>query len=174
MKKIFESIKDFIYDSIDYLIMISIIGIVVLVIGWRINILFAEKPLDKSVSNIDKVEKNIDNENNVEDTEEDEADLTEDKVESPELEESGNTTSTDEDDVSQNITQNEEIIKVVIPAGSLPSKIGDILENSGLVSDKTEFISKSQEMNLDTKLKSGNYDIQIGTSLENIVKIIAK
>ena len=57
MKNIFEDIKDFIYDSIDYLIMITIIGVVILVIGWRINILFTEKPLSDSMISLDEVEK---------------------------------------------------------------------------------------------------------------------
>lgn len=144
MKKFFESIKDFIYDSVDYLIMITIIGIVVVVIGWRINILFEEKPLE-------------DNEVSVGERENDD-DYDEDIGEG----ENSDTLATG------------EIVTVTIPSGSLSSKIGDILVDQGLVSSREEFVAKSQEMNLDTKLKSGSFEIEAGTSLENIIKIIAK
>ena len=39
---------------------------------------------------------------------------------------------------------------------------------------KTDFVQKAQELKkLDTKLKSGDYDIKIGSSVEDIVKLIA-
>lgn len=171
MKRFFESIKDFIYDSIDYLIMILIVGAVVFVIGWRINILFSEKPLDPTLSTIDEIESDndeeqypVDENNNIETPyEEDEVDAEADEVDSEE-----------DAYISTDNEENGETINIVIPPGSLPSKIGDILQSNGLVSNKAEFVSKSQEMNLDTKLKSGTFNIKIGTSLENIVKIISK
>lgn len=173
MKKIFESIKDLIYDSIDYLIMISIIGIVVFVIGWRINILFAEKPADEPVSNVDLAEENRDHESTAVNDDEDIEVPADDESTSPSPQEVDEP-EVDDESTPSNIANEGEIVKVVIPAGSLPSKIGDILVQGGLVSNRSDFISKSQELNLDTKLKSGNYDIELGTSIENIIKIIAK
>lgn len=180
MKNFLESIKDFIYDSIDYIIMFSIIGIVVMVIGWRLNILFDDQSSDKPVASGDKVETTLDNEDTVEDNTDnaepenntEEKDTTEEKDNADDIDNSDE--ETDIPPTSPDIAENGEIIKVVIPAGSLPSKIGDILESNGLVSSKKDFVLKSQEMNLDTKLKSGNYDIEVGTSIESIVEIIAK
>lgn len=146
MKKFFEAVKDFIYDSVDYLIMITIIAIVVVVIGWRINILFKDRSIEENQITIDEREENN------ESAEKDNTD-------------SAETESTDP-------LNTGEIVEVVIPPGSLPSKIGEILVEKNLVETSEEFISKSQEMNLDTKFKSGNYDIENGTSLENIIKIL--
>lgn len=179
MKKLFESIKDFLYDSVDYLIMISIIGIVVFIIGWRINILFADKPLDEPLANLNEIEENSDNRDEMGNIDEKSNLATNDDLENSDLEEDVDISPNHEETTSPNIVEtdiskNDNIIKITIPAGSLPSKIGTILESNGLVSSKADFISKSQEMNLDTKLKSGNYDIVVGTSLENIVKLIAK
>ncbi len=142
MKKFFENIRDFIYDSVDYLIMITIIAIVVLVIGWRIGVLFEERPMEETQATVEGREENSD----------------------------------DGQSENENTDPSKEgkIVEVVIPPGSLPSKIGEILVENDLVATSEEFISKSQEMNLDTKFKSGNYDIELGTSLENIIKIIAE
>lgn len=68
----------------------------------------------------------------------------------------------------------DTIVQISIPEGSLPSRIGSILEESGLISSSADFIEKSQEMKLDTKLRSGEYEIQTGSSMEEIVKIISR
>lgn len=168
MKRFFEFLKDMLYDSIDYLIMISVVAIVVVVIGWRISILFAEKPIETPVVSI---------ENREEETENNEMDpnIDGESVESEESSADSESAETEETTgENQEIAPRGQVIEIVIPSGSLPSKIGDILASNGLVSSKNDFVTKSQEMNLDTKLKSGNFSIEVGTSLENIVKIIAK
>lgn len=133
MDKIFETIKDFIYDSVDYLIMIVIIGLLALVIGWRVNILFVDQPSDDPIASTEQSLDNIDE---------------------------------DKDD--------SETINVDIPEGSLPSAIGDILEEHKLVSSSEEFIAKSRDMDMDTKLRSGSFNIEMGASLEDIIHIIAQ
>ena len=60
MKNFLEGIKDMLYDSIDYIIMIGIIGIVVLVIGWRLDLLFAKDALDVPPKNDVVIEDNED------------------------------------------------------------------------------------------------------------------
>lgn len=144
MRRILEGIKDLIYDSIDYIIMLCIIGLVVVVIGWRLDILFTDDLTDNPV---------VDIENNKD------------------------TTQNNPDNIkknTKNLSNTSDIVKVIIPTGSLPSKIASILEAKGLISSTSDFIEKSEEMNLDTKLKSGNYEIKQGSNLKEIVEIIAK
>lgn len=174
MKKFFEGLKDFLYDSVDYIIMIGIVGIVVLVIAWRLDLLFAKDALDVPPKN-NIVENNKDNENNKPDSIDDNQEQTDNKpTDSAQDNNSGNndTETPPQDSSNQNQSNDGKIVKITIPSGSLPSKIGSILESNGLVS-KTDFVQKAQELNLDTKLKSGDYEIKVGTSVEEIVKLIA-
>lgn len=167
MKKFLESIKDLIYDSIDYIIMFCIIGLVVVVIGWRLDILFADDLTDMPVSNVEE------NTDQVEDNEDSDLDSTENNEDiATESDKNDQTSESDED--NENTPSDTDIVQVIIPQGSLPSNIGSILESKGLISSKSDFIEKSQAMNLDTKLKSGDYEIKQGSTLEEIVKMIAK
>lgn len=158
MKRFFDAIRDFIYDSIDYLIMFIIIGLVVFVIGWRINILFAEKPIDTAgPSKIESEEDNNIDENQGE----------EDQVE-------GEDTQEEDEEEDSNSTDQEDMVEVTIPSGSLSTDIGAILVGQGLIEDKQDFVDRSQSMGLDTKLKSGSFQIQSGSSLEEIIQIISR
>lgn len=174
MNKITEKIKDILYDSFDYVVMLAIVGIVVAIIGWRLDILFAkdveeaggknevvvigpekeihnneEEPIENEDENED-VDENVDENNN------------EDEVETP-IGEPVETPAT-----------SGEIKKVTIPAGSLPGKIGSILAENGLIENSKDFIAKAVELKLDTKLKSGTFSIPVGSSYEEILNIITK
>ncbi|MFA5577235.1 MAG: hypothetical protein WCZ27_05650 [Tissierellaceae bacterium] len=169
MKNFYENIKDFIYDFIDYIIMIGIVGIVILVIGWRLELLFAKDALDIPDHNTVIVHGNRDyEEDHVEPDPEpeiaDPEDSQEATVDEPPIEDIPLDTSPVEG----------RVVKITVPPGSLPSSIGDILERNGLVASRSEFVEKSQELNLDTKLKSGNFEIKFGSPVEDIVRIIAK
>ncbi len=184
MKNFLEGIKDMLYDSIDYIIMIGIIGIVVFVIGWRLDLLFAKDASDVPSKNDIIVEDNKDNKD-IKDNEDKKPDSTIDNQDQM-AEEKPNNETQDENpndkDIVESTPENPDndskeptdgkIVKITIPAGSLPSKIGSILESNGLAS-KTEFVQKAQELKLDTKLKSGDYEIKTGSSIEDIVKLIA-
>ena len=74
----------------------------------------------------------------------------------------------------ENKPDDSSIVKVNIPSGSLPGKIGIILEEKGLIASKDDFVEKSQELKLDTKLRSGDFEIKEGSSVEEILKIIAR
>lgn len=167
MKKIFECIKDILYDSIDYIIIIGIIGIVVFVISWRLDLLFAKDKLDILPKDKIVVNDNIDNKTdpiiNNQEEKPDDNEAVENTPEEPE-----------ETKVTVEESGNGKIVKITIPAGSLPSKIGSILESNNLVSSKADFVQKAQELKLDTKLKFGEYEIKSGSSLEEILKIITK
>lgn len=153
MKSFFEKAKDILYDGIDYIMMIIIIVVVALVINWRLDGLFAtnaeelanEPPIN--MSNIDFVPEDFEHE---------------DKP---------------DDNKDSNKTQDENIdetIKIDIPADSLPSDIGNILASNGLINSKKEFVQKAMELNLDTKLKSGKFEIAKSSSLEEIINTLTK
>ena len=56
----------------------------------------------------------------------------------------------------------------------MPGKIGLLLEEKGVVSSSREFIAKAVELGLDTKLKSGSYNIQQGLPTEDVVRLLTK
>ncbi|WP_406242094.1 hypothetical protein ACF3M2_14570 [Tissierella carlieri] len=178
MKNFLEGIKDMLYDSIDYIIMIGIIGIVVLVIGWRLDLLFAKDALDVPPKNDVVIEDNEDKkpDSSIDNEDQDiEEPNDENQDNEPKDNNEGNTTVENPPQDSNDSVEDSndgKVVKITIPSGSLPSKIGSILESNGLVS-KTDFVQKAQELKLDTKLKSGDYDIKIGSSVEDIVKLIA-
>lgn len=67
-----------------------------------------------------------------------------------------------------------EEVKITIPQGTLPGGIGEILASQGLVSSKEDFINKAVELQLDRKLRSGEFTFKKGQSLEEIIRTIAK
>lgn len=170
MKKTLDYIKDVLYDSIDYIIMIGIIGVVVLVIGWRLDLLFANDALDIPTNLV--IENNSPGKDNtpppeVKDPDENmETQDTEDPIEEDNENEPIETTDP--------VKPPGKIVKINIPPGTLAHNIGKILEENGLISSTKEFLEKSQELKLDTKLKSGIFEIDSALSIESIIKLIAK
>lgn len=176
--KIFEKVKDILYDSIDYVIMLTIVLVVVFVIGWRLDVLFAKDAFEDKdnntviVDNSNRPDPNI-HKDEAPDNEEIENPEEPNKSTEPTTpnKEPKPTTPTEPAPPANN---NAEFVKIQIPDGTLPGKIGTILENNGLVTSGKDFVAKAVEMKLETKLKSGSYSIQKGSSLEQVVKIIAK
>lgn len=174
MKSFFDWLKDFIYDSIDYFIMIAIVVCVVFIIGWRLDILFAKDtsdipkppPIVADGTDIDdKNDNNVDN------------DLVDADPDLPPEDEVSSNEPSNEPDIVDNpdpVTPSPVTVTINIPDGTLPSGIGAILESNGLVSNKSDFVIKAQSMDLDRKLRSGTFKIRSNSSLEEIIKIIAK
>jgi len=161
MKKIINAIRDFIYNITDYGLILSVVVIMVALLAWRFDILFninIEKEAIASVPNSSQVETEIPA--NSEQSGDNPGGVAENPVETPN-EPAGS-------------GQSDIIATIEIPKGTFPSKIGDILENSNLIENKNEFLNRSIEMGLDTKLQSGTFDIAVGTSLDEVIKIIAK
>lgn len=151
MKRIINAIRDFLYNITDYGLIIGVIAVMVVILGWRFEILF-NRGIEKEV--IEQLPVIVG----------------QDDPKDP----------TDSEDPGQSVEKepsepegNGLIATVVIPAGSFPSTIGDILLNSNLIKDKNEFLNRSVALGLDTRLRSGTYEIEIGTPLDNIIKILA-
>ncbi len=182
MHEFFEKIKDIIYDSVDYIIMALIIGVVVLVIGWRLDLLFAKDAVNMPPSIGLEDEKEEGNPDDLAILEDDpiEEDQPLDPVGQEEVEEEK---EKEEEEVEEEIEEEPvnppsnpsgKIVRIDIPDGSLPGKIGSILEEKGLVKNKDDFVKKSIELKLDTRLRSGSFEIEEGSTVEEIVKLIAK
>ncbi|MFR9301906.1 MAG: hypothetical protein ACLVKW_02460 [Fenollaria massiliensis] len=186
-----EKFKDFLYNSIDYIIMLIVIIAVVCIISWRLDILFvnngANSTLTKNIENNNednKVVENIDGDQDNEATNEDNGEKVKEGADSKApAETAGDEKPADEEapvETAGDAKDNEEkpaqtgTVEVNIPAKSLPGEIGKILEQQGVVSSATDFVNKCVELKLDTKLKSGKFTINKGASLDDVVKIIAQ
>lgn len=156
MKKILNAIRDFLYNITDYGLIITVIVVMTLILGWRFDILLnrgIEKDVIAELPQIIAQENLPDSENDPTN----EVDPENPATEIPEEE----------------IPSSNVIATVNIPDGSYPSSIGEILINSNLIVDKNEFLDRSVELGLDTRLRSGTYEIEVGTELDDIIKIIA-
>lgn len=164
MKKITERIKDLIYDSIDYILILGIVLIVGGIIGWRLDILFANN-IDKN-TNSNEVNQQKTLEQEVEDG------INEDNNSENNKENENNSTEENKGDSSNPTDVSKEIV-INIPAGALPHQIANILMSNGIIKDKNSFLKRSEELGLDTKLRSGNYTLKTNSSLDNIIKTLS-
>ncbi|HAQ41061.1 MAG TPA: hypothetical protein DCM73_09645 [Clostridiales bacterium] len=163
MKKIINAIRDFLYNITDYGLIITVVVVMALILVWRFDILF-NKGIEKDV--IEQLPEQAGTIGGDNDSESPEPNGSEDpgQTENPEKK---------PEESSGNGEKSGLIATINIPEGSLPSKIGDILLNSNLIKDKEEFLNRSVELGLDTKLRSGKFEIEVGTSLDDIIKTIA-
>lgn len=162
MKKFFDSLKDFLYDSTDYIIMTLIVVSVISVIGWRLDILFAKDNSDAlDIVHIEEDIK-IDKDSN-------------DYAENIDVEDTDTDLDSNHPSIDNDLNSDNQvfIINISIPEGSLPATIGELLESKGLVENKKAFIDRAQELNLDRKLRSGDYSFNSDDTLDNIIKKIA-
>jgi len=155
MKKIINAIRDFIYNITDYGLIITVIVIMALILVWRFDILF-NRGIDKDV--ISQLPQIIEEE---------------DKPDTVPVADPTNPDEAEETPQGETPPKSGLIATITIPDGSLPSSIGEILINSNLINDKNAFLNRSVELSLDTKLRSGTYNIEVGTSLDDIIKTIA-
>ena len=146
MKKIINAIRDFIYNITDYGLIITVIVVMVVILAWRFDLLFSRGIDNEVLPDLPIINKPVEEDP-------DETPL----VEDPDVE-----------------TPTGLIATISIPQGSFPSQIGEILLNNNLIESKDEFLTRCVELNLDTRLQSGTFDIEVGTPLDDVIKIIAK
>lgn len=190
MKKIINWFKDLIYNFTDYAIILCVIAGVAAILIWRFNVLFNLK-IDKDtikpvtppieISDNDNDDKNIDDDENKDNTD-DNTDVSGNNTDSNTSGNNQNNQTDNTDNNKDDETNNNDSTDVAtgteitfnIPAGTFPSKIADILLANGLIDDKQVFLTRCVELKLDTKLKPGDFTIKKGTSLDEIIKTIAK
>jgi hypothetical protein len=159
MKKIINAIRDFIYNITDYGLIITVIVVMTIILAWRFDLLFSMGIDKEIIKDMPIVDQPI--------------------AEKPKPSEEGQEPNTgpDADPPVQPEPNNETptgvIATISIPQGSFPSQIAEILVNNSLIKSKDEFLTRCVELELDTRLQSGTFDIEVGTPLDNIIKIIA-
>ncbi len=146
MKRIINAIRDFIYNITDYGLIITVIVIMVVILAWRFDLLFS-RGINKEIIEDFPISSEVPAE------------------EDPESEPG--------EEVPEEETPTGLIATISIPQGSYPSQIGEVLLNNNLIDSKEEFLTRCVELNLDTRLQSGTFDIKVGTPLDDIIKIIA-
>ena len=151
MKDYLEKAKDILYNISDYIIMFTIILAIGLIIAWRLDILFPQTTAMVEPNILEKVESTGSK-----------------TIEKPD-------THARTKPVENEVVEKEEptIVIVSIPKGTPSSNIGDILLDKNLINSTKEFEDKVKELDLEKNLRSGEYDIENPSSLEEIVKIIA-
>lgn len=147
MRRIINAIRDFIYNITDYGLIITVIVVMVVILAWRFDLLFS-RGINKNIIEDFPVTSEVP------------------VVEDPEVEAPG-------DEVPEEETPTGLMATISIPQGSFPSQIGEILLNNNLIESKEEFLTRCVELNLDTRLQSGTFDIEVGTPLDDIIKILA-
>lgn len=208
-----DKTKDLFYNAIDYLVMLVIIIGVVIILGWKFEMLFNKSTTDdneivennteedvkptesdtvtKDISEVDKIDKEqSENTENTENPNETEV-TTDENTDAENTDENGATdteqpteTETTETETTENETTVETDTKpaenaggevtINIPAGTLPGATGQILADNGIVESSEAFVKKAVELGLDRKLKSGEFKLTKGMSLDAVVKAIAK
>lgn len=211
-----DKTKDLFYNAIDYLVMLVIIIGVVIILGWKFEMLFNKSTTDdttvvennteedvkptesdtgkKDISEVDKIDKKQSENNENTDSNPNETDVsTSDKNNDTNSDTNADTNTTDEnnttdtnnetdtnkpDETKQPETKPAENaggeVTVNIPAGTLPGATGQILADNGIVESSEAFVKKAVELGLDRKLKSGEFKLTKGMSLDAVVKAIAK
>ncbi|QXM05618.1 hypothetical protein [Crassaminicella indica] len=181
-----EKIKDLLYEISDLLLASAIILVMTTVITWKVtdSLAFTEKtaigineatPNEKvsnetkqasleennSLPTINEAANESSNENIISENEE--------KVQNiPDASSSEETTATP----PQQIAPGPAIVKINIPSGTPGMGIAKILKEKELIDDTAKFISRIEELKLSSKLKSGTFNIQTNSSLDDIIYII--
>lgn len=156
MKDLLEKAKDILYDGIDYIIIAAIIIGVVLIINWRLDGLFSENSM-KTAPGVPRT-------------------IVEDKSKGDNSTTAKNSENkSSQDNTSSNSgggVESSALVELYIPAGSTSSSIGDALIIKGLIEDKSIFLQKLKESNLETKLRHGMYRIPVNSSIDEILAIL--
>lgn len=164
MKKIIDALRDFLYNITDYGLIITVILVMAVILGWRFDVLFNRGIEKEIIAELPEM---------VEDKDNDPVMLDPDDSEEPDYSEKPDDSDNPPKVADEDQDGNQLIATVSIPEGSFPSAIGDILISSSLIDDKDEFLSRAVELGLDTRLRSGIFEIEVGTSLDTVIKIIA-
>lgn len=183
MEKFSEKLKDFFYDAIDYILMGVIILAVVGIIGWRLDVLFDDSikdaPVGKEIeSSKDKKIASRNNSSGNKSTAETKKDNNNSdaaaKKDNNNSDAAAKKDNKKENDKNNDKSKKEEIVRVSIPKGSVSENVAEILKKDGLIKDESEFMAKVKEMNLETELKYGEYEIAKPSSMEDIIKKLSK
>lgn len=168
-----KKLKDLIYDYNDIFVALLIIAVAGAIILWRVTNIMAYPDYlagkeqtqtgDVDFSDVDLTPTNVDEFN------ENPEDIT---TQTPDEGESGEQTPAEQPTPGgDGVTQSE--IKISIPTGSSGTGIAKILLEAGAISSTSDFIDKVNEMDAAGELRAGDFTIPAGSSLEDIINLIA-
>ncbi len=193
MKKRKEGFLDFLYNMIDYVLVIVIFLIIAVVVTWKLDLLLNGNVPPASTSIIDQSFGGyIDSKNKDDHSKSSDETETAPADENTPKEKDTNTPSTPSDPTAPSqttptapqpapaptpnpttpATGSEE--KVFIPDGISAYKIGEILVEKGFITSAKEFNDRAVEMKLDRRMQTGYFMIPRGASLDQIIKIVCK
>ncbi|PAB60748.1 MltG/YceG/YrrL family protein [Anaeromicrobium sediminis] len=170
-----DRLKDLLYEISDILVAVLIVILVSGVIVWQVTdtLAFSKEQADSITVEKQPVTEVISNEPVEEPVEE--------SVEEPSIIVEENNPSSNQAEVIPEEPKEEtpppkpvsKDVKVTIPSGSPGIKIANILQEAGLIKDSNDFVKRSSELKMDSKLKSGTYTISTSNSIDDMIYIIA-
>jgi hypothetical protein len=151
-----EKLKDYLYDISDLLLALGLILIIVFTLSYKITDAFTIKLFaseQKPTEFIDKItdsslQTNVQTPVEVEPT-------------TPVIEEP-----------KEEVIVSGTPIKFSISSGSSGYSIAKTLQEKNLINDINEFLKRVEELKLGSKLRSGEFTINSGTSLDDVIYII--
>ncbi len=190
-----EKVKDFFYDMSDVMLSIVIIAIMFYTISWKLSDTMSytpsfDLPFMTSKADVPTVPTTVPDDsshiaindtspvvNNPSDIQEGEViDMTPVETQTPEVVEAS------EPEVTQPVTpeaakpKNETInviqskeISFVVPSGMLASSIIQKLLDEGLIQNKSDFSKRLTERKLDSKLRSGTFNLSTSMTYDQII-----
>lgn len=180
-----ERIKDFFHDFSDVFFAIVVASVMFVVLSWNLGSWFdnssntvladglpsiVEESNDESLEEKDK-EEVVNEDEVVVEVKKDDTQITD----QPKAEDPAKPTveepKTDEKPIENNNAQGTK--KITVPNGTPGTGVAKILKENGLIEDTNDFIKTAEDLKLAVKLKSGSFEIPIGTTIEDMVRIIA-
>lgn len=164
-----EKVKDFLYDISDFVFSLLIILIIFFVVSWKLTDTMQVQWFtnigrsDVAVEFTDEATPDLDD---IGTPQEEVIDITPTEEETP-VEE----TPVEETPVEE-VVEIKEITFVIEP-GSPGFKIATNLETEGLIDSVDEFIQKLDELNLGNKLRAGDFKLNTGMTVEEIIRTLA-
>lgn len=173
-----NKLKDILYDISDILVAFFIISIVVVVVGWQVSstLSYSAKNLgDKTSTPPQPIEEISPLEPSTETivTPSEDKDTIIEPVVEPAKQAIEVTPAKEPTTPKPTPKPVSKKITVVIPSGSPGIKIAKILESAGLIKSSSDFVKRSSELKMDSKLKSGTYTINTSDSIDDMIYKIA-
>lgn len=158
-----NTIKNFLYDISDLFLSLLIIGIIFLVVSWKLTDTMAVSWF----SNIGDIATT--------DLELAEATTPETSVLPPPVEE---IPQVEEVPIEVEPENEIEIIEIkdvtfTVAPGSTGYKIAKNLKNDSLIADVDEFLLKLEDLGLGSKLRAGDFKLNTGMNVEEIIHVLA-
>ncbi len=164
-----EKVKDFLYDISDFVFSLLIILIIFLVVSWKLT----DTMQVSWFTNIGRDDVAVEFNDESTPTLDDIGTTPGDTVIDITPEETTPDETTPPDDTTENTVVEIKDVTFVIEPGSPGFKIATNLESEGLIESVDVFIQKLDELNLGNKLRAGNFKLNTGMTVEEIIKSLA-